>query len=191
MSLFLQKYERVQEKFDQNLGMVGACMAALGSVRLHPSLRTAERELLADVVPSDRILRFTSGLQDERARLAQRLEKLRQQDSSAQALCDQASEKVRRFIEEEDVATAAAAIRRELARAELELLPALRAIAPPQGAPPESVLEAERRSGEALAGLSEVCSGLCGLLAELQGCWERRHSLILQRLREVSYIQSK
>ena len=191
MTLFAHKYERVQEKFEQNLGKVEASMAALREVALHPALRSEGRESLADVVPCDRILRFTGSLQAERERLSQRLGKLRQLDASAQTLCDQAAEKFRRLLQDDAVLKAAGDIRGEMARVEGELLPALRAIVPSEGASPAAVLEEEKRSAGVLEGLVRVCAGIRDMLSELQACWSRQHGRFLQRLREVAYIQSK
>lgn len=191
ITLFVQKFERVQERFDQNLSKVDAAMAALGTIALHPALRSEGREFLSDVVPKDRILRFTAGLQAERARINQRMEKLRRQDAQTKALCDQVEEKVRQLLADDSVSAAAKAIVREQERAEQELLPALRAVVPKSGAPSASVLEEERRSREALAGLARSCQLVQASLSELQACWDRQSSNFLQRLREVSYIQSR
>jgi len=191
MSLFLHKYEKVQDKFTHNLGKVEASMAALGDVTLHPAMRSEGRESLKDVVPCERILRFTSSLQAERARLSHRLGKLRQQDASAQTLCDQMTGTMQQMLQDDAIAKAAGDIRDEIARVEGQLLPELRNLVPSEGASPPEVLEEEKRSAGLLEGLHRVCAGIRDMLAELQACWTRQHAHFLQRLREVAYIQSK
>lgn len=192
MSLFLQKYQRVQERLDQNLGKVEASMSALIAVPLHPALRASGRESLADALPRERILRFTAGLQAERARLAQRLEKLKHQDLRAQALCDQAATKVHQLLQDDDAVTVCAAgIRRQHAQVIEDFLPALEVRLPMHGADSTFVLEEEKRTAGVMEGLAKLCREIRDRLDELRSCWERRLGNFLQRLREVSYIQSK
>lgn len=192
MTLFLQKYERVQERFERSLGQVDVSLAALGAIALHPALRAPGRETLGDAVPRDRIGRFAAGLQAERAQLAQRLEKLRRQDSQARGLCEQVAEKVRRLIEDDAVLAAARDLRGEHDRAEREMLGALRCMVPSPGAAPISVLEDEKRSTALLADLSKVCRDVALLkLSGLQLCWDRQRAAVLQRLREVAFVQAK
>mmetsp|Transcript_15139 Transcript_15139/g.43213 ORF Transcript_15139/g.43213 Transcript_15139/m.43213 type:complete len:559 (-) Transcript_15139:107-1783(-) len=192
MSKLLQKYERVQERFDQNLGKVEESMAALAEVELHPALQASGRACLADAVPQERILRFTAGVQEERSRLAQRLEKLRQQDTQTQALSEQIGDGLQQALAGESVPAGVRAISQELARAELELLPALRSQVPGEGAAASSILEEEKRSTGILEGLAQACTtGLGRLLSELSAAWEQQCWSFLQRLREVSYIQSQ
>jgi len=191
MSLFLQKYDRVQERFDQNLSKVEASFAALTNVALHPALRATGRESLADVVPRERVLQYAASLREERAQLARRLAKLRQQDSQTQALCEQIANTLRQVLQDDAVVAAAQAIQQEHARAQSELLPALCGLVPQEGAAPASVLEDEKRSASMLEGLARACSSMRDLLSEHQASWERRHHSFMQRLREVSYIQSR
>lgn len=192
MALFLQKYSKVQERFDQNLDNVEPSLAALASVQLHPSLRAPGRASLADLVPRERVAHFTANLQAERKRLTQRLEKLKQQDASVQSLCEQVKEHMLQFLQEDGVAGVAEKVREEHARAEREVLPELRGLVPREGAAPPSVLEEEKRSAEALEGLARLCGDLrARRLPELQERWEQRQRQFLQKLREVSYVQSK
>lgn len=191
MSLFLQKYDRVQEQFDHNLSKVEASLAALTNVALHPALRATGRESLADVVPRERVLQYAASVRGERAQLARRLAKLRQQDSHTQALCEQIAKTLQQVLQDDAVVAAAQAIQQEHARAESELLPALCGLVPQEGAAPASVLEDEKRSASMLEGLARACSGMRDLLSELQASWERRQHSFMQRLREVAYIQSK
>lgn len=191
MSLFLQKYDRVQERFDHNLSKVEASLAALTNVALHPALRATGRESLADVVPRERVLQYAASLREERAQLARRLAKLRQQDSHTQALCEQIANTLQQVLQDDAVVAAAQAIQQEHARAETDLLPALCDLVPQEGATPASVLEDEKRSASVLEGLARACSSMRDLLSELQASWERRHHSFMQRLREVSYIQGK
>uniref|UniRef100_A0A7S4WAN7 Autophagy protein ATG17-like domain-containing protein n=1 Tax=Alexandrium monilatum TaxID=311494 RepID=A0A7S4WAN7_9DINO len=191
LALFFRKYEKVQEKLEQNLSKVETSMAALAAVALHPAHQGSERESLADAVPRERILRFTAGVQEERARLVQRLERLRQQDAQAQALSEQVAEALRQALASERVPAAARAIEDGLARAESELLPALRSQVPREGAAPSSILEEEKRSAGRLEDLARACRGLGDLLVDLKAAWEQQCLTYLQRLREVSYIQAQ
>lgn len=192
ISLFLQKYSKVQERFDQNLADIEPSMNALALVNLHPSIRAPGRSVLADLVPVDRIQHFAANLQAERKRLVGRVEKLRKQDEFVQSLCEQAKDHMLQFSHEDSVETVAEKIRGEHARAETELLPALRNIVPCEGAVPTAVIDEEKRSAAALEGLARLCGNIrAQRLPELQAHWEQRHSLFLQRLREVAYSQTK
>lgn len=191
MTLFVRKFERVQERFDCNLGKVDSAIAALTAVSLHPALRTTGRESLVDAVPQERILRFTASLQEERARLNQRLERLRHQDSQVQALCDQVVEKVRHFMQDDAVLAASRALRAHQDKAQHELLPSLQAQVPRPGAPPLFVLEEEKRSDAMLESLISTCQLVHSSLANLQVAWDAQRRRLLQRLREVAYTQSK
>ncbi|CAE8647036.1 unnamed protein product, partial [Polarella glacialis] len=191
MSLLTQKYGRIQGKFDENLQKVEASMAALSTVLLHPALSTPGRQSLADVVPRDRILRFTAGLEDERARLSQRLEKLQRQDTQLRLICDQVSEKVRQLLEEDSVGVEARAIQQKQVHVQRDLLPELRALVPSAGAAPSSVLEDEKQSALMLESLANVCAEVRSSVSQLQGCWDCQHQSFVQRLREVSCVQSK
>jgi len=192
MALFLQKYSKVQEQFDQNLANVEPCMTTLASVSLHPAMRAPGRAVLADLVPRERIGHFTTNLQAERKRLAHRLEKLKKQDTLAQSLCEQVKDHMLQFSQELGVESIAEKIQGEHAHAELELLPQLRSLVPCEGAAPTSVLEEEKRSAGVLEGLAKVCRNISAQrLPELQARWDQRHAQFLQRLREVSYVQSK
>mmetsp|Transcript_143130 Transcript_143130/g.363278 ORF Transcript_143130/g.363278 Transcript_143130/m.363278 type:complete len:978 (-) Transcript_143130:1442-4375(-) len=190
MSLFMQKYQRVQERLDQNLGKVEASMTALLAVPLHPALRTPGRETLADALPRERILRFTAGLQAERARLTQRLENLNKQDSRAQSLCDQAAIKVHQLLQDDAVKLCIAGIRRQHAQVVEEVLPAL-ALRVAHGADSSFVLEEEKRTAGVMESLAKSCREMRDKMDDLRSCWERQLGNFLQRLREVSYIQSK
>jgi hypothetical protein len=192
MTLFLQKYGKVQERFDQNLANVEPSMNALQLVSLHPAMCAPGRAVLADLVPRDRIKQFATNLQVERKRLAQRVEKLQKQDAFVQNLCEQVKEHMLQFSQEDGVETIASKIRSEHGSAETELLPELRRIVPQEGAAPTRVLEEEKRSAGALEGLARVCGNIrTQRLPELQARWEQRQALFQQRLREVSYVQSK
>lgn len=192
MELFMQKYSKVQHRFDQHLADVEPCMNALSEVVLNPGMQAPGREVLADLVPRERINKFTANLQAERKRLDRRLEKLKQQDTQVQRGCEQVQEHMLQFSQEDGVESVAEKIKSHHARAETELLPELRSLIPSEGAAPTSVLEEEKRS----AGVLEVLAKLCGnvraqRLPELQARWEQRQTQFLQRLREVSYVQSK
>lgn len=187
IELFLQKYERVQEKFDQNMATVELSVDALCAVPLHASMRAAGRETLADVVPRDRVTSFSAHLQAERTRLVQRMEKFRRLYSHAHSLCDKVSSKVEHFLHEDTALFAR--IQQQHLLVESELLPVLQM--PSEGAPASSVLEQERRSGSALESLCHTCGTVHGLFSELQAWWSRRHGNFVQRLREVAYAQSK
>lgn len=191
LSLFLQKYERVQERLDQNLSKVEASMEALHAVPLHPAVKSAGRECLADAVPRDRILRFTTNLQAERGRLAQQLDRLRQQDSLVQNFCDQAATKVHQLLQDTAVDSCTEVIRQHHVRAMNELLPALNVRVPLGGTESALVLEEERRCAGVMEGLAQLCREMLGQLDDLRDCWQRRIASFLQRLREVSYTQSK
>lgn len=191
MSLFLQKHERVRERFDQNLSKVEASIEALRNVSLHPALRTAGRESLADAIPRERILRFTQDLQVERERLAKRMDRLKKQDTQTQALCDQVAGKVQQLLQDDAVKASASAVRSQHDRAVNELLPALEVQLPLEGADAAAVLEEERRTAGVLQGLSELCEEIRVQLRELSGSWARQRVSFLQRLREVACIQSK
>merc|ERR1740121_229143 len=132
-------------------------MACLGTVTLHPALRAAGRETLADTLPRERILQFTRNLQAERARLAQRLEKLKKQDAHAQTLCDQVVGKVQDFLKDGTVEACASAVKGRHTQAVHELLPALEVRVPSEGAEPSFVLEEEKRSAGVLASLTRIC----------------------------------
>ncbi|CAE8649586.1 unnamed protein product, partial [Polarella glacialis] len=160
-------------------------------VLLHPALSTPGRQSLADVVPRDRILRFTAGLEDERARLSQRLEKLQRQDTQLRLICDQVSEKVRQLLEEDSVGVEARAIQQKQVHVQHDLLPELRALVPSAGAAPSSVLEDEKQSALMLESLANVCAEVRSSVSQLQGCWDCQHQSFVQRLREVSCVQSK
>jgi len=191
MALFLKKNERVQERLHLDIGSAESSMSLLADVPLHSALRADGCETLADVVPRERIARFAENLEAERARLARRLEKLRQQDARAQALCRQATDRMEQFLEEDAVDGACLSASAEQARAEREMLPALHALVPGEGASPHSVLQEEKRSADALEEISVVCGGVRDTLPELQSCWDQRRASFLQRLREVSFVQSK
>eukprot|EP00439_Symbiodinium_sp_Y106_P068527 s1253_g11.t1 len=195
MSLLAQKSSRVQTKLSDSLDKVEVSMKALESehalVGLHAALQTQGRTTLADVMPRERIRRFTEALEAERAQLIQRLEKLQRQDSQLQALCDQVAERVEQLILEESVGVEAKAILEEQGRAQRELLPELRALVPSAGAAPSTVLEDEKRSALVLDSVKTACANVRSSLDQLQSCWDRQHQTFVQRLREVAYVQSK
>lgn len=191
LSLLTEKYERVQERLDQSLAQVEISMAAMQAVTLHPALCSEGRESLADAVPSERIARFTANLQAERARLGQRLEKLRQRDAHGQALCEQVVERMEQLLGDTSAEATARTIREEHARAEGELLPALCELVPLEGASAHSVLGDEKRSAGALEGLAQACGAVSAFHTELQAQWGQRYVGLVQRIREVSYVQSK
>lgn len=191
LSLFLHKYERVQEKLVETLGQMEASWTSLQSACLHPAMRSPGRETLADVVPRDRIFKFTATMQAERERLAKRLEKLQQRHVQVQTLGDQVEEKLRLFSREDGVGIAARTISGELARVEKDLLPTLCACVPLEGAPSPAVLEEEKRSRGFLEALARACEGVSDMQADLHAAWGRQRANLLQRLREVSYVQSK
>lgn len=191
MSLFMHKYERVQERFDQNLGKVEASMAALRDVPLHPVLRASGRDTLADAIPHERILQFTHHLQAERTRLAQRLEKLQKQDAQAQALCEQVVTKVQHLLQDETVETCTGSVKRHHAQVTGDVLPALKVRLPQEGAEPAAVLEEEKRSAGVLEGLARICQDLRSEQAELSARWDRKTTNFVQRLREVACVQSQ
>eukprot|EP00931_Biecheleriopsis_adriatica_P117896 TRINITY_DN93378_c0_g1_i1.p1 TRINITY_DN93378_c0_g1~~TRINITY_DN93378_c0_g1_i1.p1 ORF type:complete len:587 (-),score=162.54 TRINITY_DN93378_c0_g1_i1:20-1780(-) len=192
MTLLAQKHTRVQSNLQENLERVEASMKALETVELHPALQTAGRASLADLVPQDKILRFVSGLESERAQLLQRLEKLQRQDAQLQATCNTVLEKVHQLLKADstEVSEEAQDIQKEQAHA-LEQLPALRALVPSAGAAPASVLEDEKRSAQMLEKLTQTCKQVSGKLPQLQACWDRQHQTFVQRLREVSLVQTK
>lgn len=191
MSLLAQKSSRVQTKLSDSLEKVEVSMKALESVGLHAALQTQGRTTLADVMPRERIRRFTEALEAERAQLIQRLEKLQRQDSQLQALCDQVAERVEQLILEDSVGVEAKAILEEQGRAQRELLPELRALVPSAGAAPSTVLEDEKRSALVLDSVKTACANVRSSLDQLQSCWDRQHQTFVQRLREVAYVQSK
>jgi len=191
MSLLAQKSSRVQTKLSDSLDKVEVSMKALESVGLHAALQTQGRTTLADVMPRERIRRFTEALEAERAQLIQRLEKLQRQDSQLQALCDQVAERVEQLILEDSVGVEAKAILEEQGRAQRELLPELRALVPSAGAAPSTVLEDEKRSALVLDSVKTACANVRSSLDQLQSCWDRQHQTFVQRLREVAYVQSK
>lgn len=191
MELFSKKYGRVQKRVEQSLGKVEASMSELADVFLHSAMRAEGRETLADVVPRERVLRFTKTVESDRLRLAHRVDKLQHQDTQTQALCDEVVERVHQFLLDETVVLAAQEIRTQHQRAELELWPALCAVMPKAGAAPQAVLEEEKRSSNMLESLTRVCVGVGSLLEELQARWDRQYATSVQRLREVSYTQSK
>jgi len=191
MSQFFQKYDRVKEKVDHSLENVEASMVALRSVTLHPSIRASGKDTLADAVPRDRILQFTGYLNSESARLAHRLDKLRQQELNSRSLCDKVIERMKLFLQDEAAGNAAMLIQQEHSRAEFELLPALCGVLPGEGASPHDILEEEKRSAGMLEGLAQACNAVRNGLLELQKKWDTRHATFLQKLREVSYVQSK
>merc|ERR1711908_52144 len=127
---------------------------------LHPALQADGRETLADTVPRERIVTFTSKMQAERARLAERLEKLQKRHAHVQGLADQVNEKLRQFRDEDGVCAVARSIAREHARAETELLPSLCACVPPEGADAHAVIDEEKRAESVLEGLKQVCSSI-------------------------------
>ncbi|CAE6937245.1 ATG11 [Symbiodinium sp. CCMP2592] len=191
MSLLAQKSSRVQTKLSDSLDKVEVSMKALESVGLHAALQTQGRTTLADVMPRERIRRFTEALEAERAQLIQRLEKLQRQDSQLQALCDQVAERVEQLILEDSVGVEAKAILEEQGRAQREFLPELRALVPSAGAAPSTVLEDEKRSALVLDSVKTACANVRSSLDQLQSCWDRQHQTFVQRLREVAYVQSK
>ncbi|CAK9073182.1 unnamed protein product [Durusdinium trenchii] len=217
ISLLVQKSNRVQVKLSDCLEKAESAMKALESVELHESLQSETRRCLADVVPRDRILRFTGALEGEGAQLLQRLEKLQRQDSQLEGMCEQVAERVEQLIEEDsartsegmigrntrisvekpfscaqvaEVSTEAKAIHEEQARAQSEL-PRLRALVPSAGAAPATVLEDEKRSALLRDRVTTACANVHTALDQLQSCWDRQHQMFVQRLREVAYVQSK
>eukprot|EP00927_Polykrikos_kofoidii_P072023 TRINITY_DN6819_c0_g1_i1.p1 TRINITY_DN6819_c0_g1~~TRINITY_DN6819_c0_g1_i1.p1 ORF type:complete len:590 (+),score=112.12 TRINITY_DN6819_c0_g1_i1:107-1876(+) len=191
LTLFLQKHERVQERLDNCLAQVEPSMAALGATTLHHALRAPGQETLADVVPRERILRFTAKMQAERDRLGQRMEKLRHRHEHVQVLCDQVAERLRQLSDENGVDVAARAIAAGRSKAESELLPALCACVPREGADAHAVLADEQQSEAILKSLTETCLSVRNSQADLAVASERSRGALLQRLREVSYMQSK
>ncbi|CAE6921482.1 GLTP1 [Symbiodinium natans] len=191
MSLLAQKSSRVQTRLNDSLDKVEVSMKALESVVLHAALQTQGRTTLADVMPRERIRRFTEGLEAERAQLIQRLGKLQRQDNQLQALCDQIAERVEQLIHDDGVGVEAKSIQDEQGRAQRELLPELRALVPSAGAAPSRVLEDEKRSALVLDGVKTACANVRSSLDQLQSCWDRQHQTFVQRLREVAYVQSK
>lgn len=193
MALLLQKYEKVQERLDANLSKVEESMDALLGVPLHLAVRTAGRECLADAVPRERIVRFTSSLQEERGRLAQQMEKLKQQDAQVQSLCDQAAVKIQQLLENRDLLSFVADIQRDHARAVNEMLPALEVRLPLERteSDSESFLEEEKRTVVVMENLIRTCGQVRGEYDNLRAYWDKRLATFLQRLREVSYTQSK
>eukprot|EP00929_Paragymnodinium_shiwhaense_P076873 TRINITY_DN39577_c0_g4_i2.p1 TRINITY_DN39577_c0_g4~~TRINITY_DN39577_c0_g4_i2.p1 ORF type:complete len:628 (+),score=176.15 TRINITY_DN39577_c0_g4_i2:201-2084(+) len=191
LTLFMQKYDRVQETLEHNLSQVEPSLEALAATQLHPALCAPGKETLLDVLPRDRLLQFTSNLKEERDRLAQRLDKLRQRHSNVQALCDQVVEKLRHLLDEEAAQSSIQSIENALASVQASMLPELCACVPPEGASPSDVLEYEKRSRDLLEGLNRVCSGVWHSKAELSVACDRQREAFLARLREVAYLQAK
>mmetsp|Transcript_26792 Transcript_26792/g.63806 ORF Transcript_26792/g.63806 Transcript_26792/m.63806 type:complete len:561 (-) Transcript_26792:140-1822(-) len=190
ISLLVQKSNRVQAKLSDCLEKVEASMKALESVALHTALQSEGRQCLADVVPRDRILRFTESLEAEAAQLVQRLEKLQRQDSQLEGMCEQVAERVEQLIREDAVGAEAQQIHEEQVCAQREL-PKLRALVPSAGAAPAMVLEDEKRSALLRDRVTSACAKLLRAMEQLQSCWDRQHQMFVQRLREVAYVQSK
>lgn len=190
ISLLVQKSNRVQVKLSDSLEKAESAIKTLESVALHESLQSETRRCLADVVPRDRILRFTEALEGEGAQLLQRLEKLQRQDSQLEGMCEQVAERVEQLIREDSVSIESKAIHVEQARAQSEL-PQLRALVPSAGAAPATVLEDEKRSALLRDRVMSACANVRTALDQLQSCWDRQHQMFVQRLREVAYVQSK
>eukprot|EP00435_Cladocopium_sp_Y103_P069768 s118_g33.t3 len=188
ISLLVQKSNRVQVKLSDCLEKAESAIKTLESVALHESLQSETRRCLADVVPRDRILRFTEALEGEGAQLLQRLEKLQRQDSQLEGMCEQVAERVEQLIREDSVSIESKAIHVEQARAQSEL-PQLRV--PSAGAAPATVLEDEKRSALLRDRVTSACANVRTALDQLQSCWDRQHQMFVQRLREVAYVQSK
>jgi len=62
---------------------------------------------------------------------------------------------------------------------------------PAEGTDAHAVLEEEKRSDSMLEGVKQVCSSIADMQRELRTAWQHQRATFVQRLREVSYIQSK
>mmetsp|Transcript_37977 Transcript_37977/g.82226 ORF Transcript_37977/g.82226 Transcript_37977/m.82226 type:complete len:562 (-) Transcript_37977:228-1913(-) len=191
LALFLRKHDKVQSKLQESLAQVPTFLETLRSVSLHPTLRLPGRETLGDAIPHERILRFTSKLQAERERCNNQLEKLKQQDAQVKYICDQTAGQVRQLLQDPSVQGVTHSIKDQHTHIVRDLLPTLGLQVSVVSSEPSVILEEERRCDQALSGIRRLSMDTWNRIEGLRHTWVRRIDSFIQRLREVSYSQSK
>lgn len=188
MELLQEKFHRDHERHQELLKAIESSLVQLGEIRLHAELQAPQRQTLADCIPCERIEEFVKRMREDHVRLENKIESLTTNSSEICKVTDQEDENLHSFEDDRTVEQAideqASALdkARPLWDRVLECVNATEA---------QDVLAAEKVSARVVADLEPV---LLEHQEQHQRClqlWNARCGHFLQRLRDVSYVQTR